>query len=234
MNPWNCEDMAEILHQALTMSLTEREIRQLKLYRYVTTHSASFWAKSFLGDLQYACKRSAEITKLAKLPTRETLNVYQEARNRVIICDYDGTLTPFQALATTAAPKKHLKNILKTLASDPKNTVVVVSYREKAVVGQSFTGLNITIAAESGYFYKIPQDDECIAMGSDVDDSWREVVCPIMQYFTDRTPGSFIEKKETSLSWHYCNTETEFGTMQAGEMQVLIIIQPIKTLRYVF
>jgi trehalose-6-phosphate synthase len=36
------------LVQALTLSRVERDLRQHKLYRYVSMHTACFWAKSFM------------------------------------------------------------------------------------------------------------------------------------------------------------------------------------------
>ena len=126
VNPWNTDEMASALHQALTMSPPERELRHLKLYRYVTTHTASFWAKSFLADLQYACKRSEKVTKLLKLPTQQVVADYTNSRHRVIICDYDGTLATWQTLPTMAAPNAYLRNVLSILASDESNTLVIV------------------------------------------------------------------------------------------------------------
>jgi hypothetical protein len=41
--------------QALTLSRVERELRQHKLYRYVSMHTASFWAKSFMEVCMYLC-----------------------------------------------------------------------------------------------------------------------------------------------------------------------------------
>lgn len=34
----------------------------------------------------------------------------------------------------------------------------------------------------------------------------------------DRTDGSYIEKKETGLTWHYEHTDSEFGTYQAKDL----------------
>ncbi|CAH0479794.1 unnamed protein product [Peronospora belbahrii] len=54
VNPWNTTDMANALGYALELPLMEREYRQTNLHRYVKTHTASFWGKSFLSDLEDA------------------------------------------------------------------------------------------------------------------------------------------------------------------------------------
>lgn len=45
------------------------------------------------------------------------------------------------------------------------------------------------------------------------------IVLPI-QYFTERTPGTYIEKKESSLTWHYRDADPNFGSWQAKDMQI--------------
>ncbi|KAF9101386.1 threalose-6-phosphate phosphatase, partial [Mortierella sp. GBA39] len=41
----------------------------------------------------------------------------------------------------------------------------------------------------------------------------------IFTYYTERTQGSFIEHKRSSLTWHYRMADPEFGAFQAKECQ---------------
>ncbi|KAJ2504339.1 Trehalose-6-P synthase/phosphatase complex synthase subunit, partial [Coemansia sp. RSA 2049] len=52
------------------------------------------------------------------------------------------------------------------------------------------------------------------------DPQWRETVLPLFQHYTERTPGSFIEEKEIDITWHYRNTDPEFGQWQANELKM--------------
>jgi alpha,alpha-trehalose-phosphate synthase [UDP-forming] len=54
VNPWNTTEMANAIGYALELPLMQREYRQMNLYRYVKTHTASFWGRSFLTDLEDA------------------------------------------------------------------------------------------------------------------------------------------------------------------------------------
>ncbi|KAJ3130702.1 Trehalose-6-P synthase/phosphatase complex synthase subunit [Physocladia obscura] len=49
---------------------------------------------------------------------------------------------------------------------------------------------------------------------------WSEEIRPLFQYYTERTPGSFVEEKEVNLTWHYRNADPEFGIWQAAELHV--------------
>eukprot|EP00475_Leptophrys_vorax_P019115 TRINITY_DN2611_c1_g1_i1.p1 TRINITY_DN2611_c1_g1~~TRINITY_DN2611_c1_g1_i1.p1 ORF type:complete len:551 (-),score=100.12 TRINITY_DN2611_c1_g1_i1:36-1688(-) len=51
VNPWDSDDFADAIHRALTLSKTERQLKELTLYKYVTKNTASFWGTSFVGNL---------------------------------------------------------------------------------------------------------------------------------------------------------------------------------------
>jgi trehalose 6-phosphate synthase/phosphatase len=45
---------------------------------------------------------------------------------------------------------------------------------------------------------------------------------PILDQFTDSTPGSHIEIKTASIAWHYRRAQREFGSRQAHELRMLL------------
>lgn len=49
--------------------------------------------------------------------------------------------------------------------------------------------------------------------------SWKDDVREIFQYYTERTPGSFIEEKAYALTWHYRKADPKYGAFQARELQ---------------
>ena len=44
-------ELAAAMHQALTSEKALRELQQKKLYRYVSLHTSSVWAQSYLDEL---------------------------------------------------------------------------------------------------------------------------------------------------------------------------------------
>ena len=134
--------------------------------------------------------------------------------------DYDGTLTQVQSLPRLATPAPVVTQLLATLARDPRNTVYVVSGRERRFMEKWLGRLKVGLAAEFGFCHRAPGSDEWTSLGRDLDTSWKDVVRPIMTYFSERTPGTYIESKESSLAWHYRDADPHFGAWQAKDMQI--------------
>ena len=54
------------------------------------------------------------------------------------------------------------------------------------------------------------------------DNSWMDSVRPVFRYFEERTPDTFTEVQEYSMTWHFHDADDDFGEIQAGDLQVLI------------
>ena len=48
---------------------------------------------------------------------------------------------------------------------------------------------------------------------------WKKTILPILQVFTDRTPGSSIEEKTYSLVWHYRLAARELAMIRIQELK---------------
>ena len=51
-----------------------------------------------------------------------------------------------------------------------------------------------------------------------MDDSWKEDIRSVMEYYVLRTPGAFIEEKHHSLVWHYRKVESGLGDLRMREL----------------
>lgn len=51
VNPWNTEDMANAIHDAVTMSAEQREANFKKLERYVFKYTSAWWGTQFVAEL---------------------------------------------------------------------------------------------------------------------------------------------------------------------------------------
>ena len=73
----------------------------------------------------------------------------------------------------------------------------------------------IGFSAEHGCFSREIDSKEWNSSEECTDDSWKESVLPVFEYFTERTVGSFIEHKTASLTWHYRLADPDFGYAMA-------------------
>jgi trehalose 6-phosphate synthase/phosphatase len=170
VNPWNIEATAEAMNEAISMPEQEKRLRHEKHYRYVNSHDVAYWSRSFIQDLERACKDHFRRTcwgiglgfgfrvvaldpHFTKLNLDSIVNAYETSESRAIFLDYDGTLIPQTSI--NKAPSAEVLRIINTLCSDRRNIVFLVSGREKDKLGEWFSSCpKLGIAAEHGYFLR--------------------------------------------------------------------------------
>ncbi len=71
-NPWNTEELANCLHDAVTMSEEQRTVNFEKLYKYIHIYTSAKWGKSFVKELtkisNHAMKVKARRQSMAIAP----------------------------------------------------------------------------------------------------------------------------------------------------------------------
>ncbi|KAJ9148655.1 Trehalose-6-phosphate synthase [Pleurostoma richardsiae] len=60
VNPWNIEELANAIHDAVTMSAEQREANFRKLERYVFKYTSAWWGQSFVTELTRLSANSAD------------------------------------------------------------------------------------------------------------------------------------------------------------------------------
>ena len=218
INPNDIEQMVEAIKEALVMpeeeQISRMEIMQNSLKRY-NIHA---WVNLFMERLDYIKKEQANLqTKPINDTIKQQLkNKYASAKSRIIFLDYDGTLVGFHPNPEDSKPDRELITILKKLSNDPKNKVVVISGRDKDTLGNWLQGLKLDLITEHGVWHKKHKKDW--QKFQELDRSWQDEFLHILEMYVDRTPGSFIEKKDYSLVWHYRKVETGLGEMRTREL----------------
>ncbi|PVZ98384.1 hypothetical protein BB558_004296 [Smittium angustum] len=80
---------------------------------------------------------------------------------------------------------------------------------------------NLSFSPQRNSFIQpIQVDNSWYSLSNYTNSAWYDSVLPLFHYYTERTPGSFIEMKEINVTWHYRMAETEFGLFQANELQI--------------
>jgi trehalose 6-phosphate synthase/phosphatase len=55
-----------------------------------------------------------------------------------------------------------------------------------------------------------------------IKNEWMNHILPLLEGFIDRTPGSFIEKKEASIAWHFRKSPPELAEKRVVELNTLL------------
>jgi len=51
VNPWDSQQVANAIHEAVTMDAETRAENHRKLFKYVNKYSAAFWGSSFIKEM---------------------------------------------------------------------------------------------------------------------------------------------------------------------------------------
>lgn len=135
-----------------------------------------------------------------------------------------------------AVPSPEALEALEKLSADPKNVVYIISGREGSFLDQHLGHLShVGFSAEHGCFMKEPlargesdeseSDSQLVTtpgggkvssprwknLTEALDMSWMSEVKEIFEYYTERTTGSHVELKKSSITWHYRASDPDWG-----------------------
>lgn len=124
-----------------------------------------------------------------------------------------------------SVPTESMIKTLRGLCEDKRNTVFVVSGKECHSLTETLGSIpNLGLAAEHGMFISWPTPKAGSKRRWDtlvpqMDRTWRNLAVTIMEVYTSRTHGSYIEQTEMKVLWQYRDADTEFGSLQAKELE---------------
>lgn len=125
-------------------------------------------------------------------------------------------MTPIVANPEDARPTPRLLRYLQALCHDPLNTVWVVSGRDQKTLEAWLGGVEgLGLSAEHGSFMKLPGSGTWIDMLAEADMTWKNTALEIFEKYAQQTPGTAVEQKKSSITWHYRNAhDAEFALKQ--------------------
>lgn len=212
INPWNLGEVAAAMHRGLTMSDEEKLQRHEKLYKVVTTHTSHTWAAHLAKLLLEQLGKVNLARRTPFIPKGELEKHYLSAKKRLFLFDYDGTLAPIVKVPSMATPSDGTLEALTRLSEDPKNIVYIISGRDQAFLEQHLGHIKgLGMSAEHGGFIREPGSSIWRNFTENLDMEWMGEVLEIFKYYTERTTGSHIEVKKSSITWHYRSSDPEWG-----------------------
>ena len=182
--------------------------------------------------------RSSEVAKAYRLRNtprkdvklRSIVKGFKSSKRRLIVINYDDIFSFDNWDSQFLEPVQFVHSVLRSTCSDKRNTVVLISGRSRETLDSWFGGkYKITLCAEYGAYIKQQNAtgreasagaDKWFALGRETEQvsNWQNAVMPIIKEFDDRTPGSFTERKEQSITWYYGDADHAFGAWQAKDL----------------
>jgi trehalose 6-phosphate synthase/phosphatase len=218
INPNDRNQMADALKEALEMPREEQQRRNSIMQERLRRYDVIRWATDFVHQLAQM-KESQELYNANLMPAAARSRMVEEylsAGSRLLLIDYDGTLVPFERRPLLAAPTEAVLDLLRALAADPRNNVVLTSGRDKPTLEAWFGKLRIGMISEHGMWFR-ESEREWLATGP-CSKSWKNSLIPVLLQYADRLPGAFVEEKDYSIAWHYRAADPEQSGRIATEL----------------
>jgi trehalose 6-phosphate synthase/phosphatase len=222
VNPFDIEQLAQSIKTAIEMPLKEQQERNTISRKRIRRYDIDKWSSNFMNALNEVAKKesSSQVQLVNTAVSTKITQAFSKAKNKLLLLDYDGTLVGFHENPNKAVPTETLLNLLEDLSKKEGIDVVIISGRPHEFLEQHFAHLNITLVAEHGLFLKNPSTEWNEKKG--MSGEWKEHLLPVLDTFTDNTPGTFIEHKTNSLAWHYRKTDPELGIARSVELKTVL------------
>lgn len=217
INPNDTEGFAAIINKSLTLPEQEKRYRMGQLQEIVSKADVFKWAERFithLTDIKNSQQKQAR--RLDNFSIQRIQSDYQNASKRLILLDYDGTLTPLVNRPEDACPDKELLTMIRKLTADEHNNVVIISGRDWYTMESWLGTLNTELVAEHGIWHK--EKGGQWEHVKELNQNWKKDFMTQLAMYTKLTPGSFVEEKTYSIAWHYRRAEANLGQARAREI----------------
>jgi trehalose 6-phosphate synthase/phosphatase len=219
INPSDNIEMADAILNALEMKTEEKGARLGRMQSRIASYNVFTWAFDFFNQT-YDIKQQQQFMRVKYITgtiASDIISAYQKSRHRILFLDYDGTLVSFSKYPETAIIDESTLGIIKKLAGDTNNRVVIISGRGKDFLEMQFRDVPVTLVAEHGYIIRNAGENWQSAFESDA--QWKDAVMPILEEYVNRCNGTFIEEKTGSLAWHYRNADSDFAQLRLHELK---------------
>ena len=218
VNPNSRLEIAAALKEALETPVEEQQRRNRVMQRRLRRYNVTRWANDFLTGLlgMREVQSRIESKLLSASARKEIIARYRRGRRRLLFIDYDGTLTPLVRDPSMAEPDETRLDLLRLLAADQGNDVVIMSGRDRATLEAWFGAMPLGLVAEHGVWIQTAGQSWQRAKSSTGE--WKGKLLPVLEIYADRLPGAFVEEKEDSLTWHYRMADPEQAELRAPEL----------------
>jgi len=228
INPLDNQGIADAINDAFLMEPDEQEKRMNAMRERIKDYDVFAWTNDFFTQM-LMLEQEHERLKQVFLTNKGIDGIrkaYEASSKRILFFDYDGTLAPIVSDPSKAIVSEDVKKLILDIAK--RDTVVIISGRDRRFLDTHFRDLPVHIIAEHGALIKTKGSEEW-TLNESYEENWKDSIKPILNMYAKRCPGAFVEEKETSLAWHYRTADDkEYASRRAQELswQLKNFIQP--------
>lgn len=221
VNPYDYDAIGMGLKKALEMPQEEQHFRNKILHQRLKRYNVEFWATDFIKELHNAVLETIGTNRQISIEkdSYKLESAYRNADRRILLLDYDGTLVGFHGVPDAAKPDEEIKALLTELTQDSKNTVIIISGRDRFTLEKWLGDIDgLYLVAGHGLWVYFPEEQKW-NMTVVPDSSWKDIVRPIIEMYINRMPGALIEEKDYSIALHYRQCESNMATIKIREIK---------------
>lgn len=218
VNPMDEEELSSAIYESLTMPIEDQKQKMQLLQRRLMDYDVNHWVEDFLYQLDDVKKQQEfEGAKfLTSQLIKDLSEKFKQASDRHLFFDYDGTLVPLVRHPSMAHPDGELLELLSKFSQLEKTILTIISGRDGRILNEWFGHLSVNLIAEHGAALR--ERGQSWVYETEYDLSWKPVIRPTLELFTKRCPGSFVEEKKLTLTWHYRNVDRDLGFVRSREL----------------
>ncbi|CAH1726380.1 uncharacterized protein LOC114122764 isoform X1 [Aphis gossypii] len=215
VNPYELDEMANVLHRAVRMPLDERELRMTQLRHREQLLDVNYWMTSFFSSMGALGDDTGDgnADDGTGLPSKtmqlqlDDFDMYLSnhiagAGKLSLILDYDGTLTHLTSHPDLAVMSEETVKVLQRLSRMPDVNIAIISGRTLENV-KSMVGIeNVTYAGSHGIEILHPDGTNFV---HPVPRQYEQKVAELQKVLADEVcgDGAWVENKGVMLTYHY-------------------------------
>lgn len=213
------EAVGRAIKEALDMPESERIDRNRVMQQRLRRYDVRRWSQDFIHALDEIKSKQSRLAsrRLTEKDGERLCEQYAGAESRLLLLDYDGTLVGFRSRPGKAGPDSELIGLLESLIADRHNCVAIVSGRDKDTLERWLGELDICLIAEHGGWIREQRNQW--RNSQPLNEDWKQMIRPILETYSDRTPGSLVEEKDFSLVWHYRQADPSLASVRVQELR---------------
>lgn len=200
VNPYDIDAVADMVHQALSMTDSERRARMSALRDRVRAGDVRVWVDRFLASAEAASARARAMRVSRTAAVRRALQPWLRGRPTVaLFLDYDGTLTPIAERPERARLRPAVRRALRDAVHAHGLDVVIVSGRALDDVRRMVRVDGLTYVGNHGFEIEGPG---ITFRHGDLERYQKEVDQAAAELEAADLEGAWVERKGATLTVH--------------------------------